>query len=185
MYDLTADVDLTDLKMTIKQEKFARIYYSTSRKVYSAEQAGYSKKSATKMGSMLLGEHKVRAALRRFLDYEMQHLDLSVPRLLKELRDIATTKFSDIYEYISKGNANSIMNSPRANAAVCSISEIPSKFGITRHIKCHDKIRAISELLDRYEKMKELEGEKNVSKYSIEVTVSTQEGTDDGSTADS
>lgn len=80
---------VAELKLTIKQKKFADEYIRLGNATQAAINAGYSKKAARQMGT----ENLSKPSIREYVDKKMQALDakktMQIQEIMEELTSIA------------------------------------------------------------------------------------------------
>jgi phage terminase small subunit len=148
------------LKLTPKQKLFCKYYLISLNATDAAIKAGYSKKTANRIGTENLSKPVIREYLESQMKSKEQELDISVDRILKELASIA---FLDISEFYNEdGTLKNIKEiNETARRAIQSVTtreeqgatvedgEIKPQFFNVNNIKANDKLNAL-ELLGKY-----------------------------------
>jgi phage terminase small subunit len=148
------------LKLTPKQKLFCKYYLISLNATDAAIKAGYSKKTANRIGTENLSKPVIREYLESQMKSKEQELDISVDRILKELASIA---FLDISEFYNEdGTLKNIKEiNETARRAIQSVTtreeqgatvedgEIKPQFFNVNNIKANDKLKAL-ELLGKY-----------------------------------
>jgi phage terminase small subunit len=148
------------LKLTPKQKLFCKYYLISLNATDAAIKAGYSKKTANRIGTENLSKPVIREYLESQMKSKEQELDISVDRILKELASIA---FLDISEFYNEdGTLKNIKEiNETARRAIQSVTtreeqgatvedgEIKPQFFNVNNIKENDKLKSL-ELLCKY-----------------------------------
>jgi len=141
--------------MTKRQEIFVREYLISLNATDAAEKAGYSKKTANRIGHELLQRPDIAEAVKSKIEKRFTKLDISADRILNELARIAFADLKKVMDWndgrIEIKNSDEIADDD--SAAIAEISEtITGQGTITRKLRHHDKVRAL-ELLGKYQKL--------------------------------
>lgn len=134
-------------KMTPKMEKFVDEYLVDLNATQAAIRAGYSKKTAQRIGSEVLSKPLVQAAIQKRKNAAAEKLEISRERVLKELAAIGFAKATDFLS-IQGGQVlikDTSKVAPDKLAAIASIKD--GTCGV--EIKLADKTRAL-EMLSKY-----------------------------------
>ena len=144
------------LKLTPKQKLFCKYYLISLNATDAAIKAGYSKKTANRIGTENLSKPVIREYLESQMKSKEQELDISVDRILRELASIA---FLDIKEFYNEfGGMKPIHDiEETARKAIASVTVREERVGSgedaeyfdIRTIKANDKLKAL-ELLGKY-----------------------------------
>lgn len=136
-------------RLTPKQERFVDEYLIDLNATQAAIRAGYSRKTADRIGPELLGKTCVSDAIQRRRRDRERRTEITQDRVLQELAAIAFARGTD-YASVSPGGAVQIKPTEELNdaqkAAVLSIKETQN--GV--EIKLADKVRAL-ELLGKHQ----------------------------------
>lgn len=148
------------LKLTPKQKLFCKYYLISLNATDAAIKAGYSKKTANRIGTENLSKPVIREYLESQMKSKEQELDISVDRILRELASIAFLDISEFYN--DDGTLKNIKQiDETARRAIQSITtreeqgatvedgEIKPQFFNVNNIKANDKLKAL-ELLGKY-----------------------------------
>lgn len=134
-------------KLTEKQKRFVQEYLVDLNATAAARRAGYSEKTADRIGPELLGKTCVSAAIQEAIGKRQSRVEITQDRVLKELAAIAFAKGTD-YASIISGVV--MMNdtgelTEEQKAAIVGIKQ--TKEGV--EVKLADKMKAL-ELLARH-----------------------------------
>lgn len=140
-----------DKKSTNKQRAFVAEYLVDLNATQAAIRAGYSTKSAARIGVELLNKTQVREAIAANQAKRAQRLDITADRVVSELAKIAFADPRDLMEWGPGGitlKSSSELTEEQA-ASVAEVSEMTTKNGRTIRLKKHDKLKAL-ELIGNY-----------------------------------
>ena len=154
--------------MTPKQARFVSEYLIDLNATAAAKRAGYSEKTAEKIGHQLLEKTRVAAAIVAAMNKREVRTEITADRVIKELADIAFLRSDEVFT-IDGGHVtvkNTAEMSDAARRALISASQTVTAAGGMITVKLCDKIKAL-ELLGKHlgmftDKIK-LEGELTVS----------------------
>lgn len=136
-------------RLTPRQERFVDEYLIDLNATQAAIRAGYSRKTADRIGPELLGKTCVSDAIQRRRRDRERRTEITQDRVLQELAAIAFARGTD-YASVSPGGVVHIKPTDELNdtqkAAVLSIKETQN--GV--EIKLADKVRAL-ELLGKHQ----------------------------------
>ncbi len=136
-------------RLTPRQERFVDEYLIDLNATQAAIRAGYSRKTADRIGPELLGKTCVSDAIQRRRRDRERRTEITQDRVLQELAAIAFARGTD-YASVSPGGVVHIKPTDELNdtqkAAVLSIKETKNGF----EIKLADKVRAL-ELLGKHQ----------------------------------
>lgn len=138
-------------KLTAKQKLFADEYLVDLNATQAAIRAGYSKKTAQRIGSEILSKPLVQAEIQKRQGRIQNKLEITQEKIVRELASIAFANGADFAEVIELGDFQSVKfkgtesMAPEKRAAIASIKS--SANGI--EVKTHDKLRAM-ELLGKF-----------------------------------
>lgn len=99
------------MKLTPKQEMFVLEYLKDLNATQAAIRAGYSKRTAEKIGSENLQKPEVRAAIDAAKDKRSNKTGIDAAWLLERLADEATADIADIYD--GDGNLKPVHEWPK------------------------------------------------------------------------
>lgn len=154
--------------MTPKQARFVSEYLIDLNATAAAKRAGYSEKTAEKIGHQLLEKTRVAAAIASAIKKREKKTEITADRVIKELADIAFLRSDEVFaidgDHVSIKSTDEM--SDAARRALASVSQTVTVAGGTITVKLCDKIKAL-ELLGRHlgmftDKIR-LEGELTVS----------------------
>lgn len=139
-------------KLTPKQERFVDEYLIDLNATQAAIRAGYSPRSADKIGSELLGKTRIRARVDERMAELSRRTGVTQERIIRELARIAfldPTKLADMNEATIRKGATV---DDRAAIQSIRVKQIPTQdgMGIEREIRFADKIRALELLGKRF-----------------------------------
>ncbi len=139
-------------KMTPKQERFVQEYLIDLSATKAAIRAGYSKRTANRIGPQLLVKTCVAAAIKEAIDQRQRRLEITQDRVVQQLAKIAFSDMKDFAEW----NPDGIRMRPSEDVdgtLVAEVSETRSEFAggsnTTVKIKRFDALKAL-ELLGRH-----------------------------------
>ena len=141
----------TEKKLTPKQRAFVLEYLVDLNATQAAIRAGYSKKSAARIGVELLNKTQVSQAVAKAQERRAKKLEVNQETVIKELARIA---FADPRSVFSWG-PDGVMLRDSAEltddeaVAVADVSETRTESGGSIKAKLHDKVKAL-ELLGRH-----------------------------------
>lgn len=135
-------------KLTPKQRQFVQEYLVDLNATAAARRAGYSEKTADRIGPELLGKPWVSAAIQEAIALRERRTAITQDRVIAELAAVAFANGTDFAQI--QGNGHVFFTpteqlTPEKKRAVASIKE--GQFGT--EVKTYDKIRAL-ELLGKH-----------------------------------
>lgn len=105
---------------------------------------------ASVYASQYLGRLRVLRHLETHRQRALKKAELTLDRVVEELRRVAFAQISDVVNWDESGNLTIEPNTNLTEArlsAIASIEEVTGMFGSRLRIKMHDKLPALSELL--------------------------------------
>ena len=138
-------------RLTDKQKRFVAEYLVDLNATQAAIRAGYSKKTADRIGPELLGKTCVSEAIRKAMSDREKRTEITQDKVLEELARVAFANGTDFARVVSKNGfqAVELVNTEDVPAekrsAIAGIKE--GKYGI--EVSSYDKVRAL-ELLGRH-----------------------------------
>src|SRR5438105_10826456 len=149
------------MPLTPKQARFVAEYLIDSNATQAAIRAGYSAKTANKVGPRLLVNVGIAAALATKQTTQLAKLEITAERVLEELARIAFFKATDFFD--ADGNVLPVTQlSADAAACIASLDIIlanidagDGKRDRMHRIKLADKLRALELLAKRFGLVKE------------------------------
>lgn len=140
--------------LTNKQKAFVDEYIVDLNAAHAAARAGYSKRTAGKIGAKLLTLPHVAAAVAAAMQARQERTQITADRVLEELARIA---FGDPRKVMSWGpDGVTLIDSSELSddeaAMIAEVSETKTLHGGSIKGKTHDKVRAL-ELIGRHLKM--------------------------------
>lgn len=134
-------------KLTDKQKEFVRQYLVDLNATQAAIRAGYSERTASRIGPQLLGKTCVREAIEKAQAKRAQRVEITADRVVAELAKIAFSDPRDLMEWGPDG----VVLRPSAELSddqAASVAEVAENNAGLR-LKKHDKVKAL-ELLGRH-----------------------------------
>ena len=133
-------------KLTPKQALFVKEYLVDFNATQAAIRAGYSQKTAQRIGSENLSKPLIQNAIQEAQNQREQRLDISVDRIEAEIAKIAFANISDIAQW-SPGAVTLKPVEELSREVTDTIHEI-SETQVGLKVKQYDKLKAL-ELLGR------------------------------------
>lgn len=138
-------------KLTDKQAAFVAEYLVDLNATQAAIRAGYSERTAYRIGAELLQKTSVAEAIAAGQAKRAQRVEITADRVVAELAKIAFADPRDLMEWGPDGvklKASADLTEEQA-ASVAEVSETTTKDGGSLKLKKHDKVKAL-ELLGRH-----------------------------------
>jgi len=137
--------------LTDKQKMFVLEYLVDLNATQAAIRAGYSERTANRIGPQLLVKSCIQEALKKAMDERSKRVEITADMVLKE---IAKLGFSNMKQFAKWGpNGVRLIHSDELTedqaACVAEVSESTTEFGGTVKFKLHDKKGAL-ELLGKH-----------------------------------
>lgn len=138
-------------KLTPKQKRFIDEYLIDLNATQAAIRAGYSKKTAQRIGSENLSKPLLQAEIQKRRGKLQQKLEISQEKVLSELAAIAFANGADFAKVVKTGLLASVEMVPTDELPP---EKLPAIAGIKANqygveVKLHDKVRAL-EMLGKY-----------------------------------
>lgn len=140
-----------DKKLTNKQRAFVAEYLVDLNATQAAIRAGYSERTAYRIGAELLQKTSVAEAIAAGQAKRAQRVEITADRVVAELAKIAFADPRDLMEWGPDGvklKASADLTEEQA-ASVAEVSETTTKDGGSLRLKKHDKLKAL-ELLGKH-----------------------------------
>lgn len=137
--------------LTKMQRLFVAEYLKDLNATQAAIRAGYSAKTADRIGPELLGKTCVAMAIQKAMQKREKRIEVSQDDVIRELSRIAFGDLRDAVKWGPGGVAlkdSSGLTSDQA-AAISEVAETGTKGGGSQRIKRHDKVKAL-ELLGKH-----------------------------------
>lgn len=138
-------------ELTDKQRKFVSEYLVDLNATQAAIRAGYSQKTADRIGPQLVGKTCVREAIEAAQKRREKRTEITQDRVVQELARIAFGNSRSVMSWGPGGlvlrNSNDL-NEDEA-ALVSEVRETTTKDGGSMALKTHDKLKAL-ELLGKH-----------------------------------
>lgn len=131
--------------MTEKQKRFIEYYLVSNNATQSAIQAGYSRRSAGKIGHQLLEKTRIQEEISKRTKEALNNLKLDTDRVLAELASVAFSRITDIVSFDTEGGLSLAENPDLSSLASL---EWDSSGGIKK-VKLEGKLKAL-ELLGKH-----------------------------------
>ena len=138
-------------KLTPKQAEFVRQYLVDLNATQAAIRAGYSEKTAYRIGAELLQKTSVAEAIAAAQAKREQRTEITADRVVAELAKIAFADPRELMEWGPEGvklKDSADLTEGQA-AAIAGVSENITQNGSSLKLKRHDKVKAL-ELLGRH-----------------------------------
>lgn len=138
-------------KLTPKQIKFIDEYLIDLNATQAATCAGYSKKTAQRIGSENLSKPLLQEEIQKRRNKLQNKCEITQEMVLRELASIAFASGADFAKVVQRGDSISVEMTPTDSiptdkrAAIAGIKR--GMYGI--EVKLHDKVRAL-EMLGKY-----------------------------------
>ncbi len=139
------------VKLTNKQAAFVAEYLVDLNATQAAIRAGYSERTAYRIGAELLQKTSVAEAIAAGQAKRAQRVEITADRVVSELAKIAFADPRDLMEWGPDGvklKASADLTEEQA-ASVAEVSETTTKDGGSLKLKKHDKVKAL-ELLGKH-----------------------------------
>lgn len=135
------------MALTEKQKRFVAEYLIDLNATQAAIRAGYSEKTASRIGPELLGKTCVSTAVQAAVEERQARTGITQDWVLEELRRIASANGADFAKVVGRTVELTDTDDlpPEKKAAISGIKE--TKFGI--EVATYDKVRAL-ELLGKH-----------------------------------
>jgi phage terminase small subunit len=138
-------------KLTPKQERFVEEYLIDLNATQAAIRAGYSVKTADRIGPELLGKTCVSEAIQKAIAERSRRTGINQDRIVRELAKIAFVNAADVVDFDEATVRYEADLDDTAAIQSVKIKKIPTQEGdiIEREIKIADKLKAL-ELLGKH-----------------------------------
>lgn len=139
------------MSLTPKQTAFVQEYLIDLNATQAAIRAGYSVRTANRMGSENLSKPDIAVAVQQAMAERSERTGVVADRVLLELARVA---FSDMGKVAKWGPGGvQVLDSEEipgdVRLAVAEVASTDTKYGRTMRVKLHDKLRAL-ELLGKH-----------------------------------
>ena len=135
-------------KLSPKQEVFVQEYLKDLNATQAAIRAGYSEKTAYRIGSELLHKTSVREAVEKGRAKRAERTEITADRVVTELAKIAFADPRDLMEWGPNGVALKDCSTLTEEQAA-GVAEVVEGSGGALRLKKHDKVKAL-ELLGKH-----------------------------------
>lgn len=135
-------------KLTPKQELFAKEYLKDKNATRAAKAAGYSKKTAEKIGSENIRKPEVKKEIDKGLQRQAKRIEISADKIIQEIADIAfvrMNKFEKKHKSTNKLKALELVG----KHFKCFVDQIESKVTATVAEVTPDQIAQEVDKLDK------------------------------------
>ena len=138
------------LKLTPKQKLFCKYYLISLNATDAAIKAGYSKKTANRIGTENLSKPVIREYLESQMKKREEKLDITADKVINEIAKLAFANTTDILEITDHGVVIKDLTK-LDTSCISSAEEVFDKEGMRLgvKIKLHDKTKNL-ELLGRH-----------------------------------
>jgi phage terminase small subunit len=144
-------------KLTPKQQRFVEEYLIDLNATQAAIRAGYSKKTARKIGQENLTKPDIQKAIKEAMDERSKRTEVTADRVVQELAKIA---FSDMKDFVRWNEYGvTILNSDEVDGTLLAEVSETVNYNVfpnggesekrQKKIKLHDKMKAL-ELLGKH-----------------------------------
>lgn len=148
------------MALKVKQLAFVKYYILHKNATKAAKLAGYSLKTAEKIGSENLHKPEIARAIAQSIDRANKKVDLTAEAVLAEIRKLAFVNLSHAYgvdgELLHPHNmpedVQASLQSVEADEIFSGRGSNKHKIGVTKKIKLADKVRSL-EMLARHFKL--------------------------------
>lgn len=137
--------------LTAKQNIFVAEYLVDLNATQAARRAGYSSKTADKIGPALIGKSSIQAAIQEAMKIQEKRTSITADRVLLELSKIAFGDLRGVMEWTADGvrlKDSSDLTDEQA-ALISEMCETTTKDGGSLKVKTNDKLKAL-ELIGRH-----------------------------------
>jgi phage terminase small subunit len=111
-------------KLTPKQKRFVEEYLVDLNAAAAARRAGYSEKTADKMGAKLVVKSSIQEAIQLLQNNRSQRTEITADNVLREL---AALGFSDLRHYVIDDNGHVSLAAGAPDIAMRAVSSIKRK----------------------------------------------------------
>lgn len=171
--------------ITDKQRQFCEQYIIDLNATQAAIRAGYSEKSASRIAVELLAKPHIAEYLHDLKKKRSERTQITADRVLKELARIGFANIDDVLTFgnddITIRESGSLKRSVKA--AIAEVSKTISKQGVTVTVKMHNKVSALTKILDHVSE-KEEPGSQIMQPPSIEIIEEDMSGSAESSGKD-
>lgn len=138
-------------RLTPKQQSFVQEYLVDLNATQAAMRAGYSQRTAQRIGSENLSKPLVAEAIAQALAERAKRTEVKADRVVLELARIGYARITDV---VDSGPGGLTLRRPSdvpddAAAAVAELRETRGRSGLNLRVRMHDKLRAL-ELLGKH-----------------------------------
>ena len=137
--------------LTAKQNMFVAEYLIDLNATQAATRAGYSPKTADKIGPALMGKSSIQTAIQRAMKLQEQRTAITADRVLAELAKVAFGDLRGVMTWDERGVSlrDSKDLTDEQAALISEVSETVSRDGGSVKVKGNDKLKAL-ELIGRH-----------------------------------
>ncbi len=142
-------------KLTPKQRRFVEEYLIDLNASQAARRAGYSKKTAHRIGAENLQKPVIQAAIKAALDAASKRAEVTVDDILRELKHISFARLTDVIHWDDDGvrvkTSEALDDSAIATVQSVRFQEVKNEYGTTKtiQVKQYDKLAALEKLARR------------------------------------
>lgn len=135
-------------RLTEKQKRFVAEYLVDLNATQAAIRAGYSERTADRIGPELLGKTCVSAEIQRAIQARQKRTEITQDMVLRELAAIGFAKASDYAQVTASGGVRITPTEELSDVQRRALSGIKEgKFGV--EVSSYDKVKAL-ELLGKH-----------------------------------
>lgn len=137
--------------MTPKQKAFVAEYLVDLNATQAAIRAGYSEKTASRIGPNLIGKSCIQEAIQAAMSKREKRTEITADRVIQELARIAFLRSDDIFEIVggSVRVKDTSEMSEDARSSLSGASETITEKGGTVRVQIADKVKSL-ELLGKH-----------------------------------
>lgn len=135
-------------ELTVRQQLFVHHYLASFNATEAAKRAGYSRKNPRQAGASLMSNSIIVAEIQRRMAVILGKMEISANRVIAEMAQIALSDVGEVVEWGPDGLTlkDSKTLDPSALAGIKSVTERPTKHGMSLSVVLHDKVKALQTL---------------------------------------
>lgn len=160
-------------KLNKRQEAFCREFVKDFNATQAYIRAGYKRKNAKQPASELLTNLDIQAEIKRLTDNAIKRNDISVDRILQEMKRLAFSDIRKAVKWDEQGNVGFVASDQLDDDAAASITSVKVDKQGSVTLRIAQKEKAL-EMLGRYAGL--FDGEKEESEepktYNLNVNIS-------------
>ena len=134
-----------DRGLNDRQRSFVNEYLRDLNATQAAIRAGYSARSADKIGHQLLGNTRISEAIHAAMQQREKRTQITADRVLEEIAAVAFAHMGQFAKW--GGQSVTLTDSAEVDPrAVAEVKQTVNQFGSNVGIKLHDKLAALEKL---------------------------------------